>query len=247
MDGPPSGSTDGLLVSGLPASGGAASCASGAGGGGLGAGQVGAGLGRVGGQGPQGEPTMTDLMREMQNMRLSLDTKFNSMQRQLEDLKSEMSTLKAEMVTKEVFKSLEVRVTSLEAEGAPSLEVTWLHSQVGRLDPANKSLCFKDFPDDDLRVRTSRINQILESLGAKAQILNGDHIWKGSPGQRVVSGMSIVELSSRQARGEALKALTNDSSKLGNGSGTVQVGQAKGFNIIKSNDCLTKAADVLKK
>jgi len=190
---------------------------------------------------------MMDLMREMQHMRLSLDTKFNSMQGQLGDLKSEMSTLKAEMVTKEVFKSLEVRVTSLEAEGAPSLEVTWLHSQVGRLDPANKSLCFKGFPDNDLRARTSRIDQILESVGAKAQILTVDHIWKGPPGQRVVSGMSVVELSSRQAREEALKALTNDSSKLGNGPGTVQVGRAKTSMQLKRNGCLTKAADVLKK
>ena len=59
--------------------------------------------------------------------------------------------------------------------------------------------------------------------------------------------MSIVELSSRQAREEALKALTNDSSKLENGSGTVQVGRAKTSMQLKRNSCLIKAADALKK
>ena len=42
---------------------------------------------------------MMDLMHEMRSMRLSLDTKFTSMQGQLGELKTELATLKADMVT----------------------------------------------------------------------------------------------------------------------------------------------------
>ena len=94
-----------------------------------GSGGVGQGLsGLEGGKGGdpvlKEEPTMTDLMLEMRNMRLSLDTKLTSMQGQLGDLKNELATLRAEMVTKEIFESLEVRVSKLETQGAPNTEVS---------------------------------------------------------------------------------------------------------------------------
>ena len=192
-------------------------------------------------------PTMMDLMSEMRSMRLSLDTKFIAMQGQLGDLKSELATLKAEMVTKEIFQSLEVRVCKLEAEGAPNVEVSWLQSQVGRLDPANKSLCLRGFKEDDPRARTKRIESILESVGAKGELVHVEHIWKGPPGQRSVSEMSTVELSSRQAREEALKKLTQDNSKLDGASGVLKVARAKTSTQLKRNSCLTRAADILKK
>ena len=77
---------------------------------------------------------MMDLMQGMRNMRLSLDTKFISMQAQLGELKTEVATLKADMMTKEIFESLENRVSKLEAGGAPNGEVSRLQSQAGRLD-----------------------------------------------------------------------------------------------------------------
>ena len=110
---------------------------------------------------------MMDLMLGMRRMGLSLDTKFTAMQGQLGDLKSELATFNAQIVTKEVFQSLEVRVSKLEAEGAPTSEVSWLQSQVGRLDPANKSLCLRGFKEDDAPARTKGIESILESIRSK--------------------------------------------------------------------------------
>ena len=91
----------------------------------------------------QGGPIMMDVTMEMRSMRLNLVIKFTSMQAQLGDLETELGTLKADIVTQEIFQSLEIRVSKLEAEGAPNVQVSWLLSQDGRLDPAYRSLCFR--------------------------------------------------------------------------------------------------------
>ena len=60
--------------------------------------------------------------------------------------------------------------------------------------------------------------------------------------------MSIVEMSSRQVREEVLKKLAADNSKLDLGdAGQLNVQRAKTSVQLKRNNCLTKAADALKK
>ena len=118
---------------------------------------------------------------------------------------------------------------------------------MGRLDPANKSLCFRGVKAANPQTRTTCIERILESVNAKNQILNIEHVWKGPPGQRVISEICIVELSNRQTREAALKKLTEDNSKLDTGDGSLTVARAKTSMQLKRNGCLTKAADLLKK
>ena len=135
-----------------------------------------------------------------------------------------------------------------EADGAPNTEVSWLQLQVGRLDAANKSLCLRGFKEDNPKARTTRIEKILEQVGVQEHIQNIEHIWKGPPGQRAVSDMTIIEMSSRQLREEALKKLTEDPSKMDIGnSGKLTVARAKTSMQLKRNSCLLKAADLLKK
>ena len=63
---------------------------------------------------------MMDLMLEMQSVRVSLDNRLVSVRTQLAELKNELAGVRAEMVTKEVFQSLEVRVSKLEVGGIPN-------------------------------------------------------------------------------------------------------------------------------
>ena len=93
------------------------------------------------------EPSMKDLMREMRSMHIDLGGQFVSLQNKFADLRVEVTNLKKEMVTKEIFSSLESRVAVLEVGGVGNAEVTFLKKQVNRLDPSSKCLYVSGFKD----------------------------------------------------------------------------------------------------
>jgi len=180
---------------------------------------------RSGNEIPEAEPSMKDLMREMRSMNLNLGQRIDGIsanlgqriagiQVQVENLRDDLKTLQSESVTKVVFQSLEECVMKLEAGGMPEVETKWLQMQVDRLDPANRSLCPRDFTTPDAVKCIATIASTLASLNVDSDIRRIGHIWTGPRDKRVMSSNTIVELSSRDLRESCLEKLTEDNSKI---------------------------------
>ena len=95
-----------------------------------------------GGGGENFEVKLDSIMTAIQNLTVSVSGQLGSMGESLENLRAEVTTMKAEKVSNEIFQKLETRVTQLE-EGVPateSAEIGRLRDQVARLDPANRAL-----------------------------------------------------------------------------------------------------------
>jgi len=195
----------------------------------------------------QEEPTMHDLLSEMRGMRLSLDTKFTGLSTQLQDLKQEIAEMKSDMVTKEVFQNLEERVATLEVGGLANPDFAWLQQQVGRMDPANRSLAFTGFVEKDLGKRRSLINSYMDHIGCEQEIRSMDHIWTGPIGNRSVGPITIVEVASRNVREEILKKLKETTSTRKDAAGgNISVGRAKTSLQLKRNGALKQAMKLVK-
>jgi len=213
---------------------------------------------RSGNEIPEAEPSMKDLMREMRNMSVNLGQRIDGMssnlgqridsiQVQFENLKNDLKTLQSETVTKVVFQSLEERVSKLEAGGVPKPETKWLQMQVNRLDPANKSLCFRDFTTTDAAKRVAAIEATLANLNVDSGIRRIEHIWTGPRDKRVMSTNTIVELSSRDLRESCLKQLNEDNSKMVSAEvGPITVGRAKTSLQMNRNSGLYRVEKLLK-
>lgn len=152
------------------------------------------------------------------------------------------------MVSKIKFDALEYRVYQLETGGLGSPQLAWLQSQLGCLDPANKSLCFKGFQETEIAKRTACIERFLESIGGKNAIRGVEHIAEGPYGDRVLTPVSVVELACRTDRERALKNLQ----ELGSGlkdtaGGSVSVTRAMTSIQLKRNASLLAVVSKLKK
>ena len=126
-----------------------------------------------------------------------------------------------------------------------SSQLTWMQQQIQKLDPANKSLCFKGFKESKEEVRCSKIEEFLDSLGLKNEIKNIDHQYKFDQGNRSILPVSIVEVSCRSVRESVLKKIDDKKFNDGNG-GIVEVQRAKTSLQLKRNASLAKACDKLK-
>ena len=131
------------------------------------------------------EPSMKDMMKFLKKM----DGKFDSVQVQFSDFRAELQKLKADMVTKEFFSSLEVRVVKLEnlaasGGGLQSGRISWMQQQVNRFDPANKSLSFGNMKETEVKKRAVEIQNVLKDQANDPTTINFNHVWKGKPGNR---------------------------------------------------------------
>ena len=89
---------------------------------------------------------------------------------------------------------------------------------------------------------------MLEGTVAKAEIKNIDHIYKGAPGSRQISSMSVVEFGSKFARDACLEKLSKSDSILKSKEhGDVTVQRAKTTSQLKRNTALVTACEALKK
>ena len=123
-----------------------------------------------------------------------------------------------------------------------------MHQQIGRLDPANKSLCLKGFSEKDAAKRFKLIEQLFDTIGQTTSIQNIDHIWTGPKGDRHISSNSVVELSSRVVREVTLKTLKEDNSILAKSEFQgITCDRAKTSMQRKCNDSLHRVCDLLKK
>ena len=199
------------------------------------------------------EGSIANLIKEMRDLNFNLNSKLESLQMQIAlqavSFKEALTKLRADMVFKTQFVELEVRVQNLECRGLVGLDVSWLQMQVSRLDPANKSLCLKGIATMDVDSRTKMIEECLSKIGVRSNVLNIEHLWKGPPGNRSISAISLIELSSRGSRETAFKKLTEDTSILKNaGLGDeVSCARAKTSLQLKRNSALQKACETLKK
>ena len=103
-------------------------------------------------RGEGGEDIQSDmrkLLSEMQRLSVSVEGKFEGLQRQLGEqaasFNEELGKLRVELVSRSEFEVLSGRVQALEAGGLPSPQVSWFQEQANRFDPANKSLCCTGF------------------------------------------------------------------------------------------------------
>ena len=99
---------------------------------------------------------------------------------------TQIRLLKNDMVTKQVFASLEERVAALEIGGIGNSEVTFLKKEVHRLDSSSKCLCFSGFQDTSAASRSETIKKILKEDLGNPQVISFEHIWTGPPGKQEV-------------------------------------------------------------
>ena len=201
------------------------------------------------------------LLFEFRGLRVSMDSKFGGLQQQLADqakqlveqaktFQEELAKLRADMVSSVQFGALEERVQKLEAGGLASSQISSMQSQLNRLDPANRCLAFTGFKDDSAESRVSKIQAFLTALGTCDNIVSAEHIWSGPPGQRKMTGVSVIEFPSRDLKEAVLKKTISETRDLfvkNNSGDKVSVGRAKTEWQRKRNGALRKAEDVLKK
>ena len=84
---------------------------------------------------------------------------------------------------------------------------------MNRLDPANKSLCFKGFTEIDAGKRSAVIEALLTKMDAPRSLVHIEHVWQGGPDNRSMTPISVIELSPRQARESCLRKFGEDNSK----------------------------------
>jgi hypothetical protein len=126
--------------------------------------------------------------------------------------------------------------------------MNWMTQQVHRLDLANKSLAIKSFSEFDADRRNRMIEDILINGCSKMDIQNIEHIGDGPKDNRSMSGVSVIEKSSRSARETCLKQIWEDHSILKKPTNNMlSVVRAKTAAQKKRNDILHRACDVLKK
>ena len=96
--------------------------------------------------------------------------------------------------------------------------------------------------------RKTVIEALLENGGFKDDIVNIEHVYKGPPGNRQITPMSIVELVSRSSREVSLLKLNETSSLMkSGGDGKMEVQKAKTASQLKRNGSLARVCELLKK
>ena len=159
----------------------------------------------------QGQVDMNMLSKQMSELSLNMNSKFDIVQTSVDNLnkqlaeqaatfKEELAKLRVEMVSRVEFEAFEKRVQKLETGGLASAQVAALQKQVERLDPANKSLSFVGWKDVSGEARVAKIQEFLNKIGSDQGVQRIEHVWSGTPGSRKMTGISIVEFSSRDCR-----------------------------------------------
>ena len=115
------------------------------------------------------------------------------------------------------------------------------------MDPANKSIRIKGIAETDIIKRFRAIETLMREVGGNPAIVNVEHVWSGPAGNRKLSGMSIIELSSHGARETSLKALGGDKSTRDTEIGKLEIARAQTSLQRKRNSALVQAIEALKK
>ena len=162
------------------------------------------------------DPKFNALMNAIQTLSVNVNSQFNLMGESLENLRTEVATMKADMVSNEIFQKLENRVAQLESgKSAPeAAELARLLEQVARLDPANRALRVSGFASNDLSARKAKIETMLSDfqLPAASHI---EQLTKGQGAEKVSLPFCLVESPSRNIRESALHILSKETGNHG--------------------------------
>ena len=135
-------------------------------------------------------------MEELKKFTINVDGKFDSLQRSLDvqgmDFKKELGKFREEMVSRSEFDVLVQKVRELQSGGLPNSQITWMQDQLNRFDPANKSLAFMGFKDNNAENRIQSIESYLKKMGEESHLRVVDHVYIGGPGNRHMTPLSIV-------------------------------------------------------
>ena len=192
---------------------------------------------------------MQDLLGAIQAVNRNVDSRFGTLQSEFQGLRSELTQLKLEMVTRAQFETLESRVFALESNvvSAENPDVKFLQMQLERLDPAHKCLSLIGFKGADANARGLRIEEFLrthfESLAARLRI---EHVFKGKWNERVLGGISLVEFPTKKDRDDALQRIKSGNLSLMDGGETIRFAFAKTKKQLHRNFCVKKAVELLK-
>ena len=95
--------------------------------------------------------------------------------------------------------------------------------------------------------RTAVLQECVVKIDLQTAVQNIEHVWKGPPGNRSMSAISVIEMSSRSVRETALKKITEDNSILESaGIGDIACARAKTSMQLKRNGSLQKVQERLK-
>jgi len=192
-----------------------------------------------------GPDVMNQLLLEVRAGNANVNEKFAQLQTQI-------CQLRADMVTKQQFESLENRVQQLEQVGPGpgnnniNAEFKALRAQLHRLDPAQKSVAFRGFVDTDLGQRVLCIKEILREIPGCPPVCHYDHILKGRPGERQPTGVTVCEFGNSAQREQVFNQLKDKILK-DNQGGTIMCKRAQTTLQRDRNTKLHKACDEVKK
>ena len=166
------------------------------------------------------ELTLSDIMKELRVGHQNADRQFSELLSKVAKMEVEFSEMKADMVTKGYFEELKSRVLKLE-EGnnlGKSSDMKSLRFQLDRLDPANKSLAFSGFTDDNLQERMKSLEDHFRKLKEFPVVSNFETVHKAKKEVRKPTKVTLVEFKSNSDRERALSLLQNKDLKDSTGS-----------------------------
>ena len=192
--------------------------------------------------------SMQELFEAIERVNLNVSALRTDLTENLEKLRVEVANMKAEMVTKEIFESLDARVTSLERQGPESPQISWLKEQVNRLDPCQKCVCVSGLKSQSAASRFATLEHILKEVSPASKITSIENVASGPANERKMTSVSIIEFASRTVRDAVLKDMKDKPQLQKDSDGsTLKFDRAKSAMQLKRNSCLKRALEMIKK
>ena len=192
--------------------------------------------------------SLAELFEAIERVNTNVSSLRSDLTASLEGLRQEVSTMKAEMVSKEVFAKLEVRVEKLEVAGVNSPQLDWLKSQVSLLDPAQKTICVSGFGSQDVAARHAVLDEFFRQHFADVKVESIEPIFSGKAGEKKITPLNLVSFTSNRVREEVLRGHRSRNLSLKDNSGAIlKFDRGKTSLQLKRNASLKKVKDLVEK
>ena len=193
---------------------------------------------------------MQAILNAIQSVNLNVNTRFTTLEGQFVELRSELSSLKTEVVTRSQFESLETRVFQLESNvvSTENPDVRFLQQQLDRLDPAHKCLSIIGFKGEAVGDRTQVIETFMrDKLGSLGNHARVEHVFKGKYNERKLAGVSLMQFPSKTDRDAALRLIKDSHLVLTDQGVNLRFDYAKTKRQLNRNFCVNKALEMIKR
>jgi len=192
---------------------------------------------------------MSSDMKEVKSSCQGVETSVKKMQDEILNMKTDIEQIKKDMCTQEQFAKLEERIKILETRGPNFPQMDFLRQSMSKLDPAKRSLAFRNFADNDLTTRVASIDACLAEIGGgSAERMSVEHIYKGEEGKRTPAGLTIIEFRNHDIREHVLKTFNDSESSFKDRCGNkIEVSRAKTAAQRQRNSALKNAKSAIEK